>query len=247
MPITDTIGKPTFSKPNSLWRIIDFFYPPFCCHCGKIGFEVCPSCFSKIEIISTHRICNSCGRVIQNHGKCPICTLSPPKFDQARSWGIYSGVLKQIIQKIKYDRGFGVIEYISKPLIDCIFRWGISIDMIIPIPLGKKREKERGYNQSALIAAPISKLLGIPMNKSALSRFRETRSQVGLNYEERNRNINGAFHAKHTEITQKSILLIDDIATTCATLNESAKTLKLAGASKVFCFTIAQTQYSLDK
>jgi competence protein ComFC len=246
MPITETIGKPFFSRSNSAWRIIDFLYPPFCCRCGKIGYEVCPTCFSNIEIISTQKICNTCGRVILKHGVCPICSLSYPNFDQARSWGIYSGVLKQIIQKIKYKRGFGIIEYISKPLIDCILIWGISVDMIIPIPLGRKREKERGYNQSALIASPISKFLGIPMNKSALTRFRETRSQVGLNYEERNRNIKGAFQAQNEEIAQKSILLIDDIATTCATLNESAKTLKLAGALNVFCFTIAQTKSTLD-
>jgi ComF family protein len=242
MSITKTIGKPIFSRPNSIWRIVDFFYPPFCCYCGKIGYEVCPSCFSNIEIITNQKICFACGRVLPKNGICPICSLSPPSFDQTRSWGIYTGVLKQIIQKLKYKRGFGIIEYISKPIIESINNWGIPIDMIIPIPLGRKRKKERGYNQSTLIASPISKYFNIPISHSALYRFRETKSQVGLNYEERNLNIKGAFQASNAEISQKSILLIDDIATTCATLNESAKTLLLAGASKVFCFTIAQTK-----
>jgi competence protein ComFC len=241
-----TVGKPILSRPNSFWRIIDLLYPPFCCNCGKIGYEICPECFSDIETVSSQQICLICGRILSADKTCPICKKSPPVFDQARSWGIYSGVLKQIIYKIKYKRGFGIIEYISKPLTECIIDWGISADMIVPIPLGKKREKERGYNQSTLIANPISKHFNIPLENRALTRIRETRSQVGLNYEERNCNIKDAFQADRSVVNQKSILLIDDIATTCATLNESAKALIFSGASRVLCFTVAQTKKPLD-
>ncbi|MDO9545289.1 MAG: ComF family protein [Pelolinea sp.] len=241
-----TVGKLILSRPNSFWRFIDLLYPPFCCNCGKIGYEICPECFSEIETISTQQICKICGRIISADKTCPICEKSHPVFDQARSWGIYTGALKQIIQKIKYERGFGVIEYISKPLIECIINWGISADLIVPIPLGKQREKERGYNQSALIASPISNYFDIPINDHALTRIRETRSQVGLNYEERNNNIKDAFQADRSAVFRKSVLLIDDIATTCATLNESAKALRYSGASKIFCFTVAQTKKPID-
>ncbi len=165
-----------------------------------------------------------------------------PAFDQARSWGLYVGVLKQVVQKIKYKRGFGIIEYLVTPIIQFIYNWGISVDMIIPIPLGNKRKIERGYNQSALIAKPISEYFNIPMYEQALIRTRDTKSQVGLNYEERRINMKNAFHADGSTCNKKSILLIDDIATTCSTLNESAKALKLAGAQKVYCFTVARTK-----
>ena len=134
------------------------------------------------------------------------------------------------------------IEYITKPTVQLIKNWGISLDMIVPIPLSKKRETARGYIQSVLIAKPISQHIDIPMEELALFRNRDTRSQVGLNYKERVTNMKNAFYADNSICNNKSILLIDDIATTCSTLNESTKALKLAGAQKVFCFTVARTK-----
>ena len=242
MQMEKVIDKPIFNLPLSRWRIIDLVYPPFCCYCGKIGYEICPDCYTKIEIISNHKICLVCGGTIETGTNCSNCIKSHPSFEQARSWGVYVGVLKQVVQKIKYKHGFGIIEYITKPLINFIKNWGISVDMIVPVPLGEKREISRGYNQSVLIAKPISGYLNIPMYEHALIRSRDTKSQVGLNYEERKINMKNAFRADKSTFNKKSILLIDDIATTCSTLNESAKALKLAGAQKVFCFTVARTK-----
>ena len=242
MQMEKVIDKPIFNLPLSRWRIIDLVYPPFCCYCGKIGYEICPECYSEIEIISNNKICLVCGRTIETGTNCSNCIKSHPSFEQARSWGVYIGVLRQVVQKIKYKRGFGIIEYITKPLVHFIKNWGISVDMIVPIPLGKNREIERGYNQSSLIAKPISEYFNIPMYEHALIRSRDTKSQVGLNYEERKINMKNAFRADKSTFNKKSILLIDDIATTCSTLNESAKALKLAGAQKVFCFTVARTK-----
>jgi len=242
MQIKKVVDKPIFELHFNHWRIIDLIYPPFCCNCGKIGYEICPKCFSRIEIISNKNICLVCGGRIKTGIKCNNCMKLNPAFDQARSWGLYVGVLKQVVQKIKYKRGFGIIEYLVTPIIQFIYNWGISVDMIIPIPLGNKRKIERGYNQSALIAKPISEYFNIPMYEQALIRTRDTKSQVGLNYEERRINMKNAFHADGSTCNKKSILLIDDIATTCSTLNESAKALKLAGAQKVYCFTVARTK-----
>jgi len=242
MQIGKAVDKPILKLPFSRWRIIDLIYPPFCCYCGKIGYEICPECYTKIEITSNHKICLICGGIIETGINCSNCKKLHPSFEQARSWGIYVGVLKQIVQKIKYKRGFGIIEYITKPLIHFIKNWNISVDMIVPIPLAKKREIARGYNQSFLIAKPISEYFNIPLNEHALIRSRDTKSQVGLNYEERKINMKNAFRAEKSICNDKSILLIDDIITTGSTLNESAKALKLAGAKKVVCFTIARTK-----
>ncbi len=242
MQMEKVIDKPIFNLPLSRWRIIDLIYPPFCCYCGKIGYEICPECYSEIEIISNNNICLVCGGTIETGTNCSNCIKSHPSFEQARSWGVYIGVLRQVVQKIKYKRGFGIIEYITKPLVHFIKNWGISVDMIVPIPLGKNREIERGYNQSSLIAKPISEYFNIPMYEHALIRSRDTKSQVGLNYEERKINMKNAFRAEKSACENKSILLIDDIVTTGSTLNESAKALKLARAQKVFCFTVARTK-----
>ncbi len=242
MQIEITADKPFFKLPFSHWRIIDLVYPPFCCNCGKIGYEICPECFIKIETTHNQNVCPVCGRIIITGSNCSNCLKLHPLFEQARSWGIYTGVLKQVVQNIKYNRGFGIIEYITKPIVQLIKNWGISVDMIVPIPLSKKRKTERGYNQSVLIAKPISQHFNIPMEELALIRSMETRSQVGLNYKERITNVKNAFCADNSICNNKSILLVDDIATTFSTLNESTKALKLAGAQKVFCFTVARTK-----
>jgi len=241
MQIEITSEKPNFELPVSHWRIIDLVYPPFCCNCGKIGYEICPECYSKIETTHNNNICLTCGGILKAGLNCSNCKKLHPSFEQVRSWGIYTGVLKQVVKKIKYDRGFGVIEYITKPIINFIKNWNISVDMIIPVPLSKNRETARGYNQSILIAKPISRYFNIPMEELALIRSRDTKSQVGLNYKERKINVENAFCANSSLCDNKSILLIDDIATTFSTLNESTKALKLAGAQEVFCFTVART------
>jgi len=246
MQIEKAVDKPTLKLPFSRWRIFDLIYPPFCCYCGKIGYEICLECYTKIETISNHKICLVCGRIIETGTNCTDCMKLYPSFEQARSWGVYVGVLKQVVQKIKYKRGFGIIEYITKPLIHFIKNWGISVDMIVPIPLGEKREIARGYNQSFLIAQPISKYFNIPLYEHTLIRSRDTKSQVGLNCEERKTNMKNAFRAEKSACNNKSILLIDDIVTTGSTLNESAKALKLAGAQKVFCFTVARTKNPIN-
>jgi len=242
MQIEITADKPFFKLPFSHWRIIDLVYPPFCCNCGKIGYEICPECFIKIETTHNQNVCPVCGGIIIIGSNCSNCLKMHPLFEQARSWGNYTGVLKQVVQNIKYNRGFGIIEYITKPIVQLIKNWGISVDMIVPIPLSKKRKTERGYNQSVLIAKPISQHFNIPMEELALIRSMETRSQVGLNYKERITNVKNAFCADNSICNNKSILLVDDIATTFSTLNESTKALKLAGAQKVFCFTVARTK-----
>ena len=242
MQIEKAVDKSLFKLPLSRWRIIDLVYPPFCCNCGKIGYEICPDCYSRIEIISNQNICMVCGGILQTGTNCSNCMKLHPMFNQVRSWGVYTGVLKKVVQKIKYKRGFGIIEYITNPIIQFIKNWGISVDMIIPIPLGKKREIMRGYNQSVLLAKPILEYFNFPMYEHTLIHTRDTKSQVGLNYKERKINMKNAFRADKSTCNNKSILLIDDIATTCSTLNESAKALKLAGAQNVFCFTVARTK-----
>jgi len=243
------IDQITYDKNLSLWwKILDVLYPPFCCYCGKIGDELCPVCFEGIEEILVNAICNFCGSPLDKKGRCKY--LARHKifhFDQARSWALYNGPLKSALRKIKYARGFGLIKHLVFPLAVYISAWSINFDFIVPVALGNERKKERGYNQAERIARPVAKLLDKPIISNALARIRETRSQVGLNKDERQENVKDAFLARSELCEHKNILLFDDITTTFSTLNASASALRSAGANSVYCFTVARTIFQQEK
>ena len=116
----------------------------------------------------------------------------------------------------------------------------MPIDIIIPVPLGKKRLAERGYNQVSLIGRPLSLAMNIAFAPNALSRDHETRSQVGLTKVERHLNVRGVFKANSKRVNGRIILLIDDVATTGSTLSSCAEALYAAGARDVFGLTVAR-------
>lgn len=116
-------------------------------------------------------------------------------------------------------------------------RW--PIDMIIPVPLGKRRRKERGYNQVAMIAKPLALALEIKYASKGLVRRKETRSQVGLTKSERRENVHSAFQAG-VDVTDKIILVMDDVSTTGSTLSSSAEALYSSGARDVYALTVAR-------
>lgn len=113
------------------------------------------------------------------------------------------------------------------------------MDMIVPMPLGKKRMKERGYNQAALIAKPLAIALQVEYAPHAITRIKETRTQVGLNKLERKKNVEGAFQAG-ASVKRKSIVVLDDVSTTGATLSSIAEALCQAGAARVYALTVAR-------
>jgi len=114
------------------------------------------------------------------------------------------------------------------------------LDMLIPVPLSPKRLKERGYNQVALVARPLAYELDLEYAPNALCKSRETRSQVGLTISQRRENVSQAYQADSSAVKRKSILLIDDVATTGSTIQSSTAALLSAGASEVYVLTIAR-------
>jgi ComF family protein len=115
------------------------------------------------------------------------------------------------------------------------------LDMVIPVPLSASRQRERGYNQAALLAYPFSLTSGLDYQPQALSRIRETPSQIGLTVKERHRNVHNAFSADNDKVFGRNILLIDDVMTTGATLDACAGALKAQGAGPVYALTLART------
>jgi ComF family protein len=128
----------------------------------------------------------------------------------------------------------------SHPLVElfCDLDW--KVDKIIPVPLGVARLKERGYNQAVLIARPFALRIDMPLETQGLYRVRETRSQVGLSINQRRENVRNAFKASKEKVSDRRILLVDDVATSSATLNVCASALREAGAKDVHCMTLAR-------
>ncbi|MDY6868125.1 MAG: ComF family protein [Chloroflexota bacterium] len=148
--------------------------------------------------------------------------------------------MKVCIRSLKYDHNQSLGEYFSRDLLACVEGLNWPLELVIPVPLSPFRIKERGYNQSALLARPLAMSLSLNYQPYALKRIRNTRSQVELSATERRINVEGAFQAVPELVRGKSVLLVDDVTTTGSTLNECSRALTLGGASAVYCLTLAR-------
>jgi len=225
---------------EKFWKIIDWFYPPTCCSCGKIGKLVCDSCYATIQTPGIN-ICSLCGEPLKKPGVCKRCLAHPPHFQVLRSLGYYTGPLKDAIRSLKYQRNLGLGEFFSIPLAQIILHERWQIDLITAVPLNKKRRKERGYNQAEVLAKPVARRLKIPYSTDLIQRVKPTVSQVGLSLMDRQMNVSNAFLAVPAMVKSKNILIIDDVATTSSTIDACAKALMDAGTKNVFAITLAKT------
>ena len=183
--------------------------------------------------------CDSCGLPQEHSGLCARCADEHPSFKLLRSWAVFERPVQGALHRLKYRRDIGLGEALSRQIAGFITQLGWPVDSLAPIPLGKQRLKERGYNQVAMIAMPLSIQLGLKYLPDALVRARETRSQVGLSAAERQENVRSAFSANN-KVSGRTILLIDDVSTTGATLSSAAEALYGSGARDVYAVTVAR-------
>jgi ComF family protein len=222
-----------------IWVAIDWIYPPHCAGCQKFGFRWCEDCQEK-TIKITENQCIYCGRILQEKSRCSHCDEKILNLDQVYTWGNHAGPLRLALHKLKYQRDLGLGEELSSHLFNIVKGNEIVSDFVVPVPLGRQRQRERGYNQSALLARPFSLALGLPYRPRALQRIRETKSQVGLSKKQRKENVAGAFTARSNLVADKRILLVDDVMTTGATLDAAGQALKQAGATKIIGLALAK-------
>ena len=141
---------------------------------------------------------------------------------------------------MKYRRNIGLGEAFAVQMADFLRSLAWRVDVLVPVPLGKNRLKERGYNQVALVARPLAIEIGLDYAPSALWKARETRSQVGLTISQRKDNVDGAYQADARAVKNKSVVLMDDVATTGSTILACTHALLSAGAKEVYAITIAR-------
>jgi ComF family protein len=203
-------------------------YAPCCAVCGKRAAEapVCGECLRGIDLL-----CRSVTVPIHEH-----C-------DSVWAFAAYDGVWLDVIHKLKYEKATAVISAVSWLVRRHLPPFGGS-DCIVPVPLGRLRYLRRGFNQAAVIGRVVSEAAALPLFRRALAKPRNTPSQVGLTYDERKENIRGAFAAPRLlrdSVKGKSVLLIDDVVTSGATVSECARVLKKTGAGRVDVLTLAKT------
>lgn len=211
---------------------------------------VCGSCWDRavaLRIVPPR--CASCGlpfRSFQDSAEhlCGDCIQHMPPYAGARSFGYYTAELSRLIQGLKFQ-GRKNLAKLLVPLMARAF-WDSwrreDFDLIVPVPLHVKRKRERGYNQSELLARSLARQIAIPCSK-ALTRDRSTLPQVGLTDSQRLENVRKAFRcANPQQISERRILLVDDVMTTGATAASASGTLLEAGARRVSVLTVARAE-----
>lgn len=226
------------------WTSLDLILPPRCGGCGKQGSRWCPDCQGQVAH-PEEPLCEVCGLSIMGSAKvCPDCRRQRPRFGALRSWSTFAGPVRHALHQLKYRRDIALGEALTPQLYEYATALGWPVDLAVPVPLAGRRLRERGYNQAGLIARPLSMALRLEYAPRALVRRRETQSQVGLTKAARYENVHDAFEAARRDVSGRIVLLVDDVATTGATLSSCAGTLYAAGARDVFALTVARAVHA---
>lgn len=238
--------------------LLSLIFPAGCRICEQLLTEptripICTSCLDSFAPISD-TVCDKCGRPVESDWAsddevfvCPTCkneAWGGYAFDRVRSWAVYQGPLVRAILLLKFEN----IDPLGKLFAQCLAQTArqggpaFEADVVVPVPLHRQRERERGYNQAALIAKPLAKLLGLPYKSVLLTRVRPRPDKYLLNYEERWEAVRGAFATRPgSQVDNLRVLLVDDVMTSGATLDSCARTLHESGAKSVTGLTVART------
>lgn len=231
--------------PAPLAWLIDLLFPPRCVFCGGMPSEAFPelsSCTSCLESMpDPAACCRYCAYPLPDPDEpCPVCRGQRFSFSGACAVGLYRGTLKKNIHRFKYHGYKGLARPFGHLMAGQVRKSGWPRpDLVVPVPLHKKRFMERGYNQAWLLASVVAKELEVPLS-SALVRSRYTPSQTSLGGSERRQNVRDVFCAAENVNVRGRVLLVDDILTTGATADSAAAALLAAGAAEVFLAVIAR-------
>ncbi len=242
--MTDTVHLLKDSARQTADRMISLIYPLRCPVCDRpvrpYGEDICLPCMKRLKALKPP-FCERCGKKISApSGICTDCSRNDHIFTRCRSAFEYDTV-RAAIYRFKYlgrrEYAHVFAEMTHRILADYLA--GIRPDAITFVPLSREKERTRGYNQARDYAGELSKLMNIPLLDDALIRVRNTAPMKLLTPQERLKNLKNAFKSGQNVVKSKSILLVDDIYTTGATMDECARVLFDAGANKVYCVTLA--------
>lgn len=214
-------------------------FKKYCLLCGAASDgDFCTSCRGSLPHLPLH-CCVVCALPAEESRICGACLANPPAFDQTVAALSYAFPVDALVHSLKYQANLPMAPVLANLLLARID--GIVLpDFVVPMPLHPGKLRERGFNQALEIARNVSKKSGVALLPAVCERIRDTPSQTGLPWKEREKNIRGAF-ACETDLTGKHIAILDDVMTTGATLNELAKVLRKCGAARVSGWVVART------
>jgi len=221
-------------------KVLDFLFPRWCVGCGKEGDFICSSCRSSLSWV-VPPVCPRCGVPQPDGNLCPGCHNQQMTIDGIRSPFRFEGVIRQAVHQLKYQNLRAIAAPLALFLADYLASNPVPGEVLVPVPLHPKRLRERGYNQSELLAKELSKFTQLLLVADCLTRERPSPPQVrAATLEERQSNVKGAFNCFDDRLRGKPVLLIDDVSTSGATLNACAAALKAHGALSVWGLTLAR-------
>jgi ComF family protein len=252
MAITTAARSLTRNIPAIVNPIFNFLFPLRCPGCNALlalddDARICPSCAASIQP-PRPPLCLRCGVPLAIPADiCERCRRDPPYFGKARALACYQAhppaepdILGSLLRRHKYGANQALAASLAQ-----LLRRGVPMadayDVVIPVPLHPRRLRWRGFNQSALFAAPVASVLGCRLDTASLVRVIPTKPQTAQDLASRRRNVHNAFAVRYPQaVANRKILLVDDVLTTGATVNECARVLNACGAREVDVLTIAR-------
>ena len=218
----------------------DLLFPKWCVGCGKEGDLICYSCRCSLIRI-TPPLCPKCGKPQSSDILCPSCVGWQASIDGIRSPFQFEGTIREAIHQLKYGNLRALVAPLAKLLQDYLNANPLPAEVLVPVPLHQKRLKERGYNQSNLLAQELGKLINLPVVDKCLIRQRHALPQAKTSaLDERRTNVAEAFTCNDYRLKDKQVLLIDDVSTSGATLDACAAALKASGSVSVWGLVMAR-------
>ena len=223
---------------------VESFFPRRCVGCGKIGGFLCSECLGKLPRLLPP-LCPSCGRSQASGIVCPDCRQRQTEIDGIRSLFRLDEVIRKAIHQLKYRNLKAISPCLAELLADYFESNSLPCEALLCVPLHPRRLRERGYNQSGLLARELGRRVGMPVIEDCLIRVKQAQPQVrAVDVAERRRNVADAFVCRDEGISGKQIILIDDVCTSGATLESCAAALKSKGAASVWGLTLARESYN---
>ena len=218
--------------------ILDLLFPLHCVVCNREGRFLCEGCEATLPRLK--RPYCSVRAAPERERLCHWCATDPPAIDGIRAPYLMDGAVRDMVYRLKYQNLRAGASDLGRLLAACLESNPMPADVLMPVPLHKRRERERGFNQSELLTRETGKRTGIPVDTRALRRTKHRPPQVSIEgHEERRRNIEEAFECA-TEVEGANVLLIDDVVTIGSTMSACASALKAAGARSVWGLALAR-------
>ena len=227
-----------------LQSVLDIVFPPRCAICRTGGQILCATCLAQLQPARQPR-CSHCCALLTSDGCCSACSSHVLRIDSLHAFSGYQGLLRSCIHALKYDGNSRLAKPLGTILAQTYQTQRLQADILLPVPLHAQRYKERGYNHALLLARVCAQQLGISLQEGLLVRHRSTAAQVGLGPQERHKNVADAFSCPSIHATrilsQRRIIVIDDVCTTGATLEACAQVLYAAGVHSVQGLVLARS------